>query len=314
MGQDCQIHEHIDQYLENEKKMKWVALISFLVMVVEIIYGKLTGSMSLLADGWHMASHTLALFLSVFVYYLFRSQTFRQKFSFGGGKILSLGGYTSSLMLLGIALTMIYESIMRFFQPEAINYQDALIVTLVGFIVNLVCAGILHEDDNHENCQHDHHKPNKLAPLNHQHQHHHHHHSHDHNHESAYMHVLSDALTSVLALIALFLGYKFQFTWADSAVGLLGGLIVLRWSYQLIKQSAFDLLDAHDQNIDREKMKAIIENDGSKLIDLHLWRISPEKTGCELVIHPSEHQNAKFYRQKILASFTIHHLIIEVSS
>lgn len=312
-------------FLANEQKTKWVTIITFVTMIVEVSMGYWSGSMALLADGWHMASHTLALFLSLVVYYLYRHPKFRASFTFGGGKILSLGGYTSSILLIFIAGSMIVESIARFYNERAIHYPEALAVAILGLGINLICALIMHKGsdsaeephDDHANCDHNH-APSKLAPAKaspaHAHSHGHSHggHTHDHNHESAYVHILTDALTSVLAILALLLGMWQGWTWLDPAVGILGGVVVLKWSLGLIRQSGMDLLDAHDGSIDREGLVKKLEIDGSKVMDIHLWKLAPGQVGCEIIIKKNQDQRSSDYRNLIQKSFNIHHLVIEV--
>jgi len=312
----CSIDQHKDMgiFLANERKTKWVTMITFVTMIVEVIVGYWSGSMALLADGWHMASHTLALFLSLVVYYLYRLPKFRENFTFGGGKILSLGGYTSALFLILIAGSMIYESFLHFYEVRVIHYNEALMVAGVGLIVNLICAYILHQSEEtkvHVHGEHCHHEKNKLSPRHH-HQSHAHHHHHDHNHQSAYIHILTDAMTSVLAIFALLLGKWHGLHWADPAVGVLGGIVVLKWSFGLIKQSGMDLLDAHDITIDRENLIKKLEGDGSKVIDMHLWKLAPGQVGCEIIIRRNQEQKSSYYRDLIQDSFHIHHLVIEV--
>lgn len=312
----CSIeHKDTGIFLANERKTKWVTLITLLTMIVEIIVGYWSGSMALLADGWHMASHTLALFLSLVVYYLYRHPRFRASFTFGGGKILSLGGYTSSLMLIFIAGSMIVESIIRFSNERSIHYEQAIIVAVIGLVVNLVCAFILHQEEpEHVHGEHCDHSKNKLAPkMDHHHHHDHSHsHAHDHNHQGAYMHILTDAFTSVLAIVALLLGRAQGWNWLDPAVGLLGGLVVLKWSLGLIRQSGMDLLDAHDGSINRESLIKKLELDGSKVMDVHLWKLAPGQIGCELIIQRNLNQRSRDYRDLIQKEFAIHHLVIEV--
>lgn len=327
MQPNCTIqHKDSGVFLANEQKTKWVTLITLVTMIVEIIVGYWSGSMALLADGWHMASHTLALFLSLVVYYLYRHPKFRERFTFGGGKILSLGGYTSALLLVLIAFSMIYESFLRFYEVRSIHYNEALTVAVIGLFVNVVCAFILHRgeeaegDHHHDQCGHDHshdHKPNRLAPVKkpdaHSHSHSHgHSHAHDHNHESAYIHILTDALTSVFAIGALLMGKWQGWTWLDPAVGIVGGIVVFRWSLGLIRQSGMDLLDAHDGSIDRENLMKKLEHDGSKVIDIHLWKVAPGQVGCEIIIRRNLEQKSSDYRNLIQSNFQIHHLIIEV--
>jgi cation diffusion facilitator family transporter len=326
MLESCSIEKRdTGVFLVNERKTKWVTIITLLTMIVEVIVGYWSGSMALLADGWHMASHTLALGLSLVVYYLYRHPRFKSSFTFGGGKILSLGGYTSALMLILIAISMIVESVSRFYEARTIHYQEAIWIASIGLVVNLVCAFIMHKDesevhDHHSHdCDHEHHsheKSNRLAPLkqapSHGHHHHHHHHHHDHNHESAYIHILTDALTSVFAIVALILGQWQGWSWLDPFVGVLGGLVVFKWSLGLIAQSGMELLDAHDGSIDREKLIHKIEGDGSKVLDIHLWKVAPGQIGCELIIRKNLDQTSSSYRRAIGQDFMIHHLIIEV--
>jgi cation diffusion facilitator family transporter len=272
-----------------------------------------------------MASHTLALFLSLVVYFLYRHPKFKTSFTFGGGKILSLGGYTSSVLLLFIAGSMIVESLSRFYEVRAIHYNEAIIVAIIGLVVNLICAVIMHGGEGHSHdhghghahgagCGHDHgHAINKLSPVKQVHkvevkkvE------THDHNHESAYVHILTDALTSVFAIVALLLGQWQGWSWLDPAVGVVGGIIVFKWAIGLIRQSGMDLLDAHDVSVDRESLIKKIEQDGSKVLDVHLWRLAPGQVGCELIIKKNNEQRSADYRQVINMSFSIHHLIIEV--
>lgn len=326
MHQHCTIEQRdTSVFLANEQKTKWVAIITMVTMVVEIAVGYWSGSMALLADGWHMASHTLALMLSLLVYYLYRHPKFRSSFTFGGGKILSLGGYTSAIFLVLIAGSMIYESFERFFELREIAYQEALMVAVIGLVINLLCAYILHQGDaghshghghshshghshDHANCSH-----GKLAPAQTPSHTQAHSHSHaDHNHESAYVHILTDALTSVLAIFALLLGMWKGWSWLDPAVGILGGIVVLKWSLGLIRQSGMDLLDAHDISIDRENLMKTLEWDGSKVLDIHLWKLAPGQVGGEIIIKRNTDQSSAYYRDLVQRKFHIQHLIIEV--
>ncbi len=321
MHQHCTIEERdTSVFLANEQKTKWVTIITLVTMVAEVAVGYWSGSMALLADGWHMASHALALFLSLVVYYLYRHPKFRSSFTFGGGKILSLGGYTSAILLVVVAVSMIVESFQRFSEQRSIHYPEALSVAVFGLFINLICAWILHEKGDlpqiethdHANCNH-----NKLAPAG-AHQHHNHGHSHshshghDHNHQSAYMHILTDALTSVFAIGALLLAQMKGWVWADPLVGIVGGVVVLKWAVSLIRQSGMDLLDAHDESIDRLNLVKTLEVDGSKVVDIHLWKLAPGQVGGEIIIRRNAEQPSSYYRDLVQKKFTIQHLIIEV--
>jgi len=305
MNHACSItHKDSGVFLENERKTKVVTWITLLTMLLEIVVGYWSESMALLADGWHMASHAVALGLTLLVYYLYRNPTFRSSFTFGGGKILSLGGYTSALFLIFIAFTMIFESYERFKTQKEIHYDEALIVSILGLVINLICVFILHDkDDEHH---HDHHHHDHTG------HHHHHDHGHDHNHASAYAHILTDAFTSILAILALILGKYWGWSWTDPAVGIVGGIVVFKWSLGLIRNTAKDLLDAHDLSVDKEHLIKCLEKDGSQVIDLHLWKLSPHQIGCELIIKSVGEQKSSDYRDLIQKDFSIHHLIIEV--
>lgn len=314
MHQHCTIEERdTTVFLANEQKTKWVTVITLVTMFAEVGVGYWSGSMALLADGWHMASHALALFLSLVVYYLYRHPKFRSSFTFGGGKILSLGGYTSALCLVLIAVSMVVESFQRFSDQRLIHYTEALIVATIGLVINLICAWILHTkaEEPHvhgKNCDH---KPMRLAPKIHGHSHTHSH-THDHNHESAYVHILTDALTSVFAIGALILAMLKGWTWADPLVGIIGGIVVLKWAVGLIKSSGMDLLDAHDETIDRVNLVKTLEIDGSKVVDIHLWKLAPGQVGGEIIIRRNAEQPSSYYRDLIQRNFSIQHLIIEV--
>lgn len=325
MNKHCTIeHKNSDVFMKNETKIKWVALITLITMVGEIGVGYWSGSMALLADGWHMASHAMAMFLSLIVYYLYRHQTFRESFTFGGGKIISLGGYTSALFLVLIALSMIVESVARFSSVKEVHYQEAIGVAVIGLVVNLVCAWILghdHHDHGHgHGHSHGHHHV-------HSHEHHHcgHDHGHhndgdekklnnvkDHTHESTYIHVLTDAITSVLAIVALLMGMWKKWTWLDPAVGILGGVVVLVWAVGLIKKSGKDLLDAHVVELDKNDIINAIQTDGSEVVDIHLWRLAPDQIGCEIMIKTEVEKKSSDYRNLLLKQFDIQHLIIEI--
>lgn len=316
MQQHCTIEQRdTTVFLSNEKKTKWVAIITLVTMFAEIVVGYWSGSMALLADGWHMASHALALFLSLLVYYLYRHPKFRAAFTFGGGKILSLGGYTSAIFLVLIAGSMVVESFHRFFEERTIAYQEALVVASLGLVINLICAYILHQGDEHGHSHdhghshgHDHGHGHSHGNCSHSHSHNH----VDHNHQSAYVHILTDALTSVLAIIALLLGMYQGWSWLDPAVGILGGLVVFKWSLGLIRQSGMDLLDAHDISIDRESLMKKLEGDGSQVLDMHLWKLAPGQIGGEIVIRRNQDQSSAYYRDLIQHDFNIQHLVIEV--
>ena len=203
-------HQHT-----HERQTRWVVYITAITMVVEIAYGYITNSMALLADGYHMASHVLALGLTWVAYVVSRKYSSTNKSSFNNDKLMALTGFTSAWMLLGVAIFMAVQSVERFFHPMDINFQDALIVAVVGLLVNAVSALFLHQ--NHEH--------------------------HDHNIRSAYLHVLADGLTSVTAIVALIGGMYFNIMALDSISGILSSVIILKWSFGLIFDTSKSLID-----------------------------------------------------------------------
>ena len=279
-------------------------IISFITMVVEIVTGKVTGSMALLADGWHMGSHVAALFLSYLVYQIARSKKFNAHFTFGSAKLYSLGGYTSAIGLAIIAIFMGYESIVRFLNPVTIEFNEALLVCVIGLVVNLLSAWILndHHDHEHHHDEHDHH---------HHDDHDHNHDHHDHNHQSALAHVLADALTSVTAMVALLIGKYFGIVWVDPLIGVLGALVILKWSYSLIRNTAHELLDGKVQIAESRQLKTLLEQDGGKVVDLHVWSVGNGKIAAIASVETTELKGAQSYHSRIEPEFDFAHLVIE---
>ncbi|MBL7664511.1 MAG: CDF family Co(II)/Ni(II) efflux transporter DmeF [Bacteriovoracaceae bacterium] len=304
--------------VSNEKKITIVVALTFITMIFEIVYGYITGSMALLADGWHMGSHVGALGIAVIVYKLARSEKLNRIFSFGTGKLVPLGGYTSALMLGIIALFMIAESIERFFAPEVIHFQTAITVSVIGFVVNLLSALILmdHHDHDHgttftpvQATTHHHHQCNHDHGHDHVHEHKH---EQDHNHKSALVHVIADAFTSVLAIVALLMGRYFQANWADPLMGIVGGLVILKWAYGLSKATVWELLDGPSKDISSDDIQKLFPEERSlEILDLHVWRIAPNAHACELVVSNQNLKGSDFYRPRIQEKFSIAHLVIE---
>ncbi len=200
---------------EHEKKTKWVVLLTLVTMVVEIIFGITSGSMALFADGIHMGSHVLAIGLSWVAYVLIRRLQYSEKFNGSSQKILSLSGYTSGLLLLVFALFIIVEAIERFFKPVEIQYKEAMLVAVVGLVVNIASAFLLYHDDDHT----------------------------DHNIRGAYLHVIADALTSLSAIAGLFIAMRWDLYFIDVVVAVVSSLVIIRWSIELLKDSGKVLLD-----------------------------------------------------------------------
>jgi cation diffusion facilitator family transporter len=256
---------HSQTAARNERRTRWVVLLSAVMMVAEITVGTLTGSMALIADGWHMATHTLALGVAAVAYWLARRWAADPRFSFGTGKLGSLAGFASALALAAVAVGIAWESITRFLEPHDVDYREAMLVAVVGLLVNLLSAALLHDDEHH----HDHGSPDH-SPC------HDHHHQQDHNLRSAYLHVLADALTSVLAIAALAAGMWLGWRWLDPAVGLVGAAVIIVWAVGLIRDTAAVLLDRVPDDALCDGIRQRIEAPGdARIADFHLWQVGP---------------------------------------
>ena len=307
---------------EKRQRTQWVIILTAITMVVEIAAGYWTGSMALLADGWHMASHVGALSIAWLGYKLVDQPDFRTRYAFGGGKVLVLGGYTSAVVLLMTAIWMIAESIHRFMHPEALQAKEAMVVAVIGLVVNLVSALILeHKHDHghshghdHAHCDHDH-KPKHSLVMNPQAPKHEHKHEHkDLNMAGAYAHVVADALTSVLALVALGLAYWKGWQWADPAVGILGAIMILRWGWGLFKESAHELLDGHMQ--DTKPVHRWLMEQGWQTSCLHMWKLDSQTLALHArLAHGTNSSRVELstLRLRLKEKFRIQHLILEES-
>ena len=293
-------HDHVfaqDRQRPGEKRTLIVVVITAVMMVVEISAGLAYGSMALLADGLHMASHAAALGIAFLAYVIARRLAADQRFSFGTGKLNSLAGFASAVLLLGFALIMVTESTSRFITPVKISYNQALVVAVVGLIVNGLSAWIFAATPHDH---HDHHG-------------HSHAHHHDHNLRAAYLHVLADALTSLLAIIALLAAKYYGANWLDPFMGLVGAALVSRWSYGLIRESAKVLLD---RQADEKTVAAIRESlerrSGDRVTDLHCWSIGHGIYAADLAIVSDEPKSPDEYRSLLSKELGIVHATIEV--
>jgi cation diffusion facilitator family transporter len=305
-------HDHVfeqDHKRAGEARTLLVVVITAVMMVVEIVAGLMFGSMALLADGLHMASHAAALGIAVLAYVISRRLARDRSFTFGVGKINSLAGFTSAVLLMGFALLMVTESVDRLINPLAIEFDHALLVATVGLLVNGACAWILmstpHEHGHSHGHQHGH-------RHDHEHQHDGEQH-HDHNLRAAYLHVLADALTSVLAIVALLAGKYFGANWLDPVIGIMGAILVARWSYSLIRETAGVLLDRQADGQLADMLREAIEAGGpDRVTDLHYWTIGHDIYAAELVIVSSDPSPPGHYRSLIPDHLNVVHVTIEV--
>ena len=305
-----------------EKGTLWAVIITSVMMVAEIVSGMLFNSMALLADGWHMSSHALALGVALIAYVIARRNQHNHKFSFGTWKIEVLAGYTSAILLAGVAIIMAVESVDRLIHPKAIDYNPAILVAVIGLIVNLVCARLLHHSHDHhshdhqsDHHTHDHHGHSHAEHTPHDHQHGHAHH-HDLNLRAAYIHVLADALTSIFAIVALVAAKFWGFTMLDPIMGIVGSILVLVWAVTLIKQTAHALLDASVETDIQQEIKQLL-NDlpaGVSLQDLHVWRVGKNNYACTVSVSSQQSIQPGQLRSLLSDCHELVHITVEINT
>ncbi|ELY1881501.1 CDF family iron/cobalt efflux transporter AitP [Pseudomonas aeruginosa] len=286
-----------------ERNTRWAVLLTACMMVAEIAGGWLFNSMALLADGWHMSSHALALGLAILAYGAARRYADDPRFSFGTWKIEVLGSYTSALLLLLVAGLMLYQSVERLLDPSPIHYQQAMLVAALGLLVNLACAWLLRDGHVHHGHGHSHHD------------HDHHAHRHDLNLRAAYLHVLADAATSLLAIVALAGGLLWNAAWLDPLMGIVGAVLVSVWACGLIRQSSRVLLDAQmDAPVAAEIRAAIASSPlPAELLDLHLWQVGQGKYACLLSLLTTEEGSADYFKRRLAEHEELVHITVEVN-
>jgi cation diffusion facilitator family transporter len=294
-------HDHTfdqDKIKSGERKTFIVIGITAATMVVEIVAGIIYGSMALLADGLHMGSHATALGVAAIAYVFARRRAKDPSFSFGTGKVNSLAGFSSAVLLAVFALMMGIESADRFFNPVVISFNQAIIVSVIGLVVNVACMFIL--DVNKHTHSHDQH-------------HDHAKHETDHNLRAAYLHVLADALTSLLAIFALLGGKFFGLNWMDPLMGIVGAVMVARWSVGLLRETSGVLLDRQGPPEVRQKIRSAIESVGdNRVSDLHLWHIGPGIYAATISIVTQDPQPPDDYKALIPEDLGIVHSTIEI--
>ena len=290
---------------DNARRTRWVVALTALMMVGEIIAGYVTGSMALLADGFHMATHAGALGVAAIAYGYAKRHADSPRYSFGTGKVGDLAGFASALVLAMVALGIAFESALRLAHPTRVDFADATLVAVLGLIVNLVSAALLsgghHGHDHHHAHSHDHHS----------HDHHgHDHRGHDNNLRAAYLHVLADALTSVLAIVALLAGRYLGWVWLDPAMGIVGAAVIVRWSWALLRDTSAVLLDASDRRL-ADAVRDRVEEAGTlRVTDLHVWRVGPDAHAA--IVEIEGPVAVELVRQRLLSLRQIAHLTISV--
>lgn len=301
--------EHSHVYLgasqqRNERRTWAVIALTVVTMVAEIVAGNLFGSMALVADGWHMSTHAAALLIAALAYLFARRHAHDPRYSFGTGRLGDLAAFASAVVLALVALEIAWESSQRLLAPVEIHYSQAILVAVLGLAVNLASAWLLHDDHDH----HDHHDHD------HDDDHGHHHHGHDNNLRAAYMHVIADALTSVLAIAALLLGRAWNWPWLDPLIGVVGALVIARWSWGLMAQSGAVLvgrLDGAEQGHPKA-IRAALDNDHDRITDLHVWQVGPGHQAVIVSLASTAPQPPDFYKQKLRHLGWISHLTVEI--
>jgi cation diffusion facilitator family transporter len=302
-------HSHAfgqDRRRTGEARTLVVIAITAATMVVEILTGVVSGSMALLADGLHMASHAVALGITAFAYAYARRHAHDRRYSFGTGKVNALGGFTGAVLLAVFAALMAAESTVRLVRPAAIVFNQAILVALLGLVVNGVSVFILGADEGDHPHSHGHHEDNQeaSAAL---------HHHHDHNLRAAYLHVMADALTSLLAIVALLAAKYLGLVWMDPLMGIVGALLVGRWSVGLLRTTAGVLLDRQGPDDFQRRLRQGIESGGdSRVVDLHLWAIGPQTYAAAVSVAASCPASPDDYRARIPADMGVAHALIEV--
>ena len=294
-----------------EARTRWVLALTLVTMVAEIAAGWWTGSMALLADGWHMATHVVALSIAGLSYLLARRWASDERFAFGTWKIEVLGSFASALVLGLVAVGIAAESAVRLWRAESIQIEVALVVAVTGLVVNLVSAWLLGGDHGHGDDDHHHHHADDRS---HDHAHHHHDHSRDLNLRAAYVHVLADALTSVLAIAALTGALWLGWWWLDPLVGALGAVVIGVWAVGLMRQSSAVLLDREMDHPLARQIREDLESDGdAKVADLHVWRVGRAQFAAIACVVADAPQAPAVYRQRLARHAELVHLSLEVN-
>jgi cation diffusion facilitator family transporter len=308
-------HDHVflgADHRRNERRTWAVIALTASMMVAEIVAGIVFGSMALLADGIHMATHAGALIIAALAYLYARRHAHDRRFGFGTAKVGDLAGFASAVILAMFALMIGYESLVRLAAPVPIRFNEAIAVAVLGLVVNLLSAWLLHQGEDHgqhhhghephahshdnEDAVHIHHTPNRR----------------DHNLRSAYFHVLADALTSVLAIAGLLAGRSYGWVWMDPLMGIVGAIVIARWSWGLLRDAGAVLLDIVPDEALSERIRKRLETNGDRIVDLHLWRIGPGHMAAIVAVVTDRPQPPDSYKAKLSGVGPLSHVSIEV--
>lgn len=298
-------HHHGISASAHEARTRWVVVLTAAMMIGELVVGYLTNSMALTADGWHMATHAGALGMAAFAYWFARTRARESVFTFGTGKVHALAGYTNAIVLAVVALWMMYEAASRLLNPLPIAFGEALPVAVVGLLVNLASMKLLHVEHDHDHDdEHEH---------GHEHEHHDDHGHGDHNLRAAYVHVLADAFTSVLAILALVGGRYLGWRFLDPLMGIVGGIVISRWSYSLCRGAARQLLDVvPSADLAARIRRHLEEVPGTEVVDLHVWEIGPKARACLASVVSADARTPLEYAERLRRAEGLAHVTIEV--
>jgi cation diffusion facilitator family transporter len=299
-------HSHVflgERHDRNMRRTGLVIALTALMMVAEIAAGTIFGSMALVADGWHMSTHAAALLIAVLAYVFARRQAHNRRFTFGTGKLGDLAGFASAIVLALIAVLIGWESLVRLYSPVAISFPQAITVAVIGLGVNLVSAFILRDEPHHHGHEHAHDHD------------HHHPHVQDNNLRAAYLHVLADALTSVLAIVALAAGSLYGWQWMDPAMGIVGALVIARWSLSLIRDTGRVLVDYVPAGEDLPaEIRAAVETEADCITDLHVWQVGPGHHAAIIALRSTAPRDPDHYKQRLAPIGELSHVTVEVEA
>lgn len=315
-------HDHVflgENHARNERRTWAVIALTATMMVAEISAGTIYGSMALLADGWHMSTHASALLITALAYRFARKHARNPRFTFGTGKLGDLAAFGSATVLAIVALLIGWESLVRLRSPVPISFDEAILVAVIGLLVNLVSAWLLKDDHSHHHGHSHHHA--------HDHGHGHGHNDHDHDHgaaatragdrdnnlRAAYLHVLADALTSVLAIAALLAGRSYGWVWLDPVIGIVGALVILSWSWRLLRDSGSVLMDYLPDHEDLPaEVRAAIESEHDEIVDLHVWQLGPGHHGAIIALKSTRPEPVAAYRARLRHIDELSHVTVEI--